>query len=60
MLRQIQSDHAAVLRDAEWAPALPARDLVLGDVVMVHVGDKVPADMRVLRLVSSNLWVEQG
>ncbi|KAI5020888.1 hypothetical protein ZWY2020_054298 [Hordeum vulgare] len=30
-LRQIQSDHAAVLRDAEWAPALPARDLVPGD-----------------------------
>ncbi|XP_044973943.1 calcium-transporting ATPase 1, endoplasmic reticulum-type-like [Hordeum vulgare subsp. vulgare] len=59
-LCQIQSDHAAVLRDAEWAPALPARDLVLGDVVMVRVGDKVPADMRVLRLISSNLRVEQG
>ncbi|KAI4963508.1 hypothetical protein ZWY2020_013970 [Hordeum vulgare] len=59
-LRQIQSDHAAVLRDAEWAPALPVRDLVPGDVVMVRVGDKVPADMRVLRLVSSTLRVEQG
>ncbi|XP_020189406.1 calcium-transporting ATPase 4, endoplasmic reticulum-type [Aegilops tauschii subsp. strangulata] len=59
-LRQIQSDHAAVLRDGEWAPALPARDLVPGDVVMLRVGDKVPADMRVLRLVSSTLRVEQG
>ncbi|KAI4974351.1 hypothetical protein ZWY2020_047631 [Hordeum vulgare] len=59
-LRQIQSDHATVLRDAEWAPALPVRDLVPGDVVMVRVGDKVPADMRVLRLVSSTLRVEQG
>ncbi|KAE8817249.1 calcium-transporting ATPase 4, endoplasmic reticulum-type-like [Hordeum vulgare] len=59
-LRQIQSDHAAVLRDAEWEPALPVRDLVPGDVVMVRVGDKVPADMRVLRLVLSTLRVEQG
>ncbi|XP_044983599.1 calcium-transporting ATPase 1, endoplasmic reticulum-type-like [Hordeum vulgare subsp. vulgare] len=59
-LRQIQSDHAAVLRDAEWEPAFPVRDLVPGDVVMVRVGDKVPADMRVLRLVSSTLRVEQG
>ncbi|KAI4991786.1 hypothetical protein ZWY2020_040172 [Hordeum vulgare] len=59
-LRQIQSDHADVLHDAEWAPALPARDLVPGAVVMVRIGDKVPADMRVLRLVSSTLRVEQG
>jgi Ca2+-transporting ATPase len=59
-LRQIQSDHAAVLRDGEWLPALPARDLVPGDVVQLRVGDKVPADMRVLRLVTSTLRVEQG
>ncbi|XP_062230569.1 calcium-transporting ATPase 1, endoplasmic reticulum-type-like [Phragmites australis] len=59
-LREIQSDHAAVLRDGEWVPALPARDLVPGDVVQLRVGDKVPADMRVLRLVTSTLRVEQG
>nr|CAB3463717.1 unnamed protein product [Digitaria exilis] len=59
-LREIQSDHAAVLRDGEWVPSLPARDLVPGDVVQLRVGDKVPADMRVLRLVTSTLRVEQG
>ncbi|CAL4903180.1 unnamed protein product [Urochloa decumbens] len=59
-LREIQSDHAAVLRDGEWVPALPARDLVPGDVVQLRVGDKVPADMRVVRLVTSTLRVEQG
>ncbi|RLM99582.1 calcium-transporting ATPase 4, endoplasmic reticulum-type-like [Panicum miliaceum] len=59
-LREIQSDHAAVLRDGEWLPALPARDLVPGDVVQLRVGDKVPADMRVVRLVTSTLRVEQG
>ncbi|KAL6619769.1 hypothetical protein ACP70R_034908 [Stipagrostis hirtigluma subsp. patula] len=59
-LREIQSDHAAVLRDGEWVPSLPARELVPGDVVQLRVGDKVPADMRVLRLVTSTLRVEQG
>uniref|UniRef100_A0A453NHA0 Uncharacterized protein n=4 Tax=Aegilops tauschii subsp. strangulata TaxID=200361 RepID=A0A453NHA0_AEGTS len=32
-LRQIQSDHGAVRRDGEWAPALPVRELVPGDIV---------------------------
>ncbi|CAN6340220.1 unnamed protein product [Urochloa humidicola] len=59
-LREIQSDHAAVLRDGEWVPALPAKDLVPGDIVQLRVGDKVPADMRVARLVTSTLRVEQG
>lgn len=59
-LKEIQSDHAAVLRDGAWVPALPARDLVPGDVVQLRVGDKVPADMRVARLVTSTLRVEQG
>ncbi|XP_047094499.1 calcium-transporting ATPase 4, endoplasmic reticulum-type-like [Lolium rigidum] len=59
-LRRIQSDHATVLRDGAWVPALPARDLVPGDVVQVRVGDKIPADMRVARLVTSTLRVEQG
>jgi Ca2+-transporting ATPase len=59
-LREIQSDHASVLRDGEWLPALPARELVPGDVVKLRVGDKVPADMRVVSLVTSTLRVEQG
>ncbi|XP_037450554.1 calcium-transporting ATPase 1, endoplasmic reticulum-type-like [Triticum dicoccoides] len=59
-LRQIQSDHAAVRRDGEWAPALPVRELVLGDVVQLRIWDMVPADMRVLRLVSSMLRVDPG
>ncbi|GJM94414.1 hypothetical protein PR202_ga11055 [Eleusine coracana subsp. coracana] len=59
-LKEIQSDHAAVLRDSTWVPALPARDLVPGDVVQLRVGDKVPADMRVAKLVTSTLRVEQG
>ncbi|KAJ1261332.1 hypothetical protein BS78_09G021400 [Paspalum vaginatum] len=59
-LREIQCDHAAVLRDGRWAPALPARGLVPGDVVKLRVGDKVPADVRVAALLTSTLRAEQG
>ncbi|WVZ95963.1 hypothetical protein U9M48_041663 [Paspalum notatum var. saurae] len=59
-LREIQCDHAAVLRDGRWLPALPARGLVPGDVVRLRVGDKVPADMRVASLLTSTLRLEQG
>ncbi|KAH0995643.1 hypothetical protein GBA52_019507 [Prunus armeniaca] len=37
-----------------------AKELVPGDIVELKVGDKVPADMRVLELISSTLRVEQG
>jgi plasma-membrane proton-efflux P-type ATPase len=38
---------ARVLRDATWQ-ALPARELVAGDLVRVRAGDFVPADVQVL------------
>lgn len=60
-LKEIQSEHACVLRDhGTVIPNLPARELVPGDVVQLRVGDKVPADMRVVSLVSSTLRMEQG
>uniref|UniRef100_A0A2P2MME6 P-type Ca(2+) transporter n=1 Tax=Rhizophora mucronata TaxID=61149 RepID=A0A2P2MME6_RHIMU len=59
-LKEIQSEHATVLRDGRKVRNLPAKELVPGDIVELRVGDKVPADMRVLSLVSSTLRVEQG
>lgn len=60
-LKEIQSERACVRRDGGIViPDLPARELVPGDVVELRVGDKVPADMRVVRLVSSTLRMEQG
>ncbi|KAK1270731.1 Calcium-transporting ATPase 4, endoplasmic reticulum-type [Acorus gramineus] len=59
-LKEIQSEHAMVKRDGELVPNLPAKELVPGDIVELRVGDKVPADMRVLRLISSTVRVEQG
>ncbi|WOL00686.1 calcium-transporting ATPase 1, endoplasmic reticulum-type-like [Canna indica] len=59
-LKEIQSEHAAVRRDGILIPNLPAKDLVPGDIVELKVGDKVPADMRILHLISSTLRVEQA
>lgn len=39
---------------------LPARELVPGDVVELHVGDRVPADIRVLKLKTATLRAEQA
>ena len=39
---------------------LPARELLPGDVVQLHVGDRVPADMRLVRLKTATLRCEQA
>ena len=39
---------------------LPARDLVPGHIVELHVGDRVPADMRILQLRTATLRCEQA
>ncbi|KAA8516487.1 hypothetical protein F0562_017007 [Nyssa sinensis] len=59
-LKEIQSEQATVIRDNKRIPHLPAKELVPGDIVHLKVGDKVPADMRVVELISSTLRVEQG
>ncbi|GAB2286031.1 Calcium-transporting ATPase 1, endoplasmic reticulum-type [Dionaea muscipula] len=59
-LKEIQSQHATVIRDGKKVSDLLAKELVPGDIVELRVGDKVPADMRVLTLISSTLRLEQG
>jgi H+-transporting ATPase len=56
ILRQRLSIQARVLRDGSWQ-ALPARELVPGDVVYVRVGDLVAAD---LRLVGGEVLLDQS
>ncbi|KAF7826216.1 calcium-transporting ATPase, endoplasmic reticulum-type [Senna tora] len=59
-LKELQCESGKVLRDGYLVPDLPARELVPGDIVELHVGDKVPADMRVATLKTSTLRVEQS
>lgn len=54
-LREMAAPTATVLRDGVEAQ-LPTRDLVPGDVVVLHSGDRVPADGRVVESV--NLMVD--
>ena len=48
-IRQMLSPRAAVLRDGQLRD-IPAEELVPGDVVQLAAGDKVPADLRLLRV----------
>ncbi|ETS61563.1 p-type atpase [Moesziomyces aphidis] len=41
-------ENAVVIRDGEHR-SLPASDLVVGDVVVLSTGNKVPADMRIIK-----------
>ncbi len=56
-LRRLAAPNATVLRDGV-EQAIPARDLVPGDVVLLHAGDRVPADLRLIEAV--NLQIEEA
>jgi len=58
-LKKLQPDHATVLRDGSWKD-IDAVDLVPGDVCEVKVGDRVPADMRMVTLKTTTIRVEQS
>jgi Ca2+-transporting ATPase len=59
-LQQLQPTLCTVKRNGNWIAAYPASDLVPGDVLQVRVGDKIPADARLLTLKSSSFKVDQG
>ncbi|VAW60073.1 Cation-transporting ATPase, E1-E2 family, partial [hydrothermal vent metagenome] len=48
-IRKMLSPNAIVKRDAQQI-TVPAKELVPGDIVMLQSGDKVPADLRLLRV----------
>ncbi|CAN1135632.1 Calcium-transporting ATPase 3, endoplasmic reticulum-type, partial [Linum perenne] len=58
-LRAYQAEVATVLRNGCFS-ILPAADLVPGDIVEVTVGCKVPADMRMVEMLSDQLRVDQA
>lgn len=58
-LRAYQADVATVLRNGCFS-ILPATELVPGDIVEVSVGCKVPADLRMVEMLSDQLRVDQA
>eukprot|EP00918_Siedleckia_nematoides_P053959 GHVU01117916.1.p1 GENE.GHVU01117916.1~~GHVU01117916.1.p1 ORF type:complete len:1010 (+),score=272.33 GHVU01117916.1:859-3888(+) len=58
-LKELQPEHARVLRDSKWHQIATA-DLVPGDVVDMRVGDRVPADIRIAKLLTTSFRLEQS
>jgi Ca2+-transporting ATPase len=56
-LRQMAAPTATVLRDGVEV-RVPAKELVPGDVIILHTGDRIPADARLLEAI--NLQVEEA
>jgi len=56
-LKQMAAPTATILRDGMEVKA-PARELVPGDVIILHTGDRIPADARLIEAV--NLQVEEA
>ena len=56
-LRKMAAPSATVLRDGAEVK-VPARNLVPGDVILLHTGDRVPADARVIE--SINMQIEEA
>lgn len=56
-LKDMTAPEALVLRDGDWV-TLAARDLVVGDVVKVGEGDRIPADIEIVE--SSHLKVDES
>lgn len=50
-LRRLAAPHATVVRDGEERK-VAAREVVPGDVIVLHTGDRVPADARLLEAVN--------
>ena len=58
-LKQLQSETARVLRGGKMI-TIESRELVPGDIVEVKVGDRIPADTRVLELKTTSLRIDQS
>src|SRR5690606_14384120 len=56
-LKELSAPTARVLRGGVWE-RIPAADLVPGDIVALESGDRIPADVRLIR--AESLYVEES
>ncbi|XP_018648452.1 putative atpase [Schistosoma mansoni] len=60
-LKEYESDTAKVVRQGyQGVQSVKARELVPGDIVEVAVGDRVPADIRIVKILSTTLLIDQS
>lgn len=58
-LKELQSETARVLRDGKMS-TINSREIVPGDIIEVKVGDRIPADARVIVLKTTSLRIDQS
>lgn len=59
-LKKLQPDTACVLREGKWDGSYPTTHLVPGDIIHLRVGDKVPADARIIALQTNSFSTDEG
>ncbi|XP_065579846.1 calcium-transporting ATPase sarcoplasmic/endoplasmic reticulum type isoform X2 [Artemia franciscana] len=60
-LKEYEPEMGKVIRaDKTGIQKIKARDLVPGDIVEISVGDKIPADLRLISILSTTLRIDQS
>ena len=59
MLKKMEAIEVEVKRDAKWT-VIESQDLVPGDLIRLKTGDLVPADCRVVQLVTGDARINQS
>jgi Ca2+-transporting ATPase len=59
-LKKLQPVTACVLRQGVWESELPASAIVPGDILHLRVGDRVPADGRIIALRSLSFGTDES
>ena len=59
-LKRMQPTTATVLRNGVWINDMPAAQLVPGDIIKLRVGDRVPADARIIQIKSNSFSTDEG
>ena len=57
LLKEMAAPTARVIRDGK-EEVIPAREIVPGDIIVLHMGDKVPADLRLIE--EANLRIDEA
>jgi len=60
-LKEYEPEMGKVIRaDKDGVQKLRAKEIVPGDIVEISVGDKVPADIRIIAIMSTTLRIDQS
>ena len=58
-LKKLQSDSATVLREGNWK-TIKSGEVVPGDIINIKLGDKVPADARLIKMNTLSIYANQS